>query len=310
MRVYLTGGTGFVGSYVLRELLDRGHTVRCLTRDRAVGDPRWDLDSGRIETVSGDLTDHGSLEGTMEGCEAVVHLVGILEERPRRGLTFEAVHYDGTARVVDEARRADVDVFVHMSANGARPDGVSAYQTSKWKAEEYVRSAPFDRWTIFRPSIVFGDPGPDNPEFASRLADTLVRPFPVLPVFGDGSYELQPIDVESVAVAFAQALTREEVADRSFCVAGRERFSFDQTLDVIARGAGLDPRPKIHLPLWLARPGVRIAAPTGLLPISPDQLAMLLDGNTCDAADFLESFDVEPRRFAPRALSYLRAHGH
>lgn len=308
MQVFLTGGTGFVGGYVLRALLERGHAVRCLTRSRSLPTARWELDTDRVETVRGDVTDAATLEGALAGCDAAVHLVGILEERPRRGVTFDAVHYRGTVNVVDAARRAGVEAFVHMSANGADPDGVSEYHVSKARAEECVRSAGFDRWTIFRPSIVFGDPGPGNPEFASRLAETLVRPFPVLPVFGDGRYELQPIDVEALAAAFAQALTVPEARGCTYCAAGRDRITFDRALDVVARGMGLEPRPKIHVPLWLGRPVVETLGRTGLIPVTPDQLAMLLRGNTCDSTAFFEDFDVSAHRFEPEALTYLRAH--
>lgn len=307
MQVFLTGGTGYIGSYVLRELLAEGHRVRCLTRRSGIEEERWELDHDRIETVSGDVTDPESLEGVADGCDAAIHLVGILEERPRQGLTFEAVHADGTRQVVEEARRAGIETFVHMSANGARPDGVSRYEVTKWEAEEHVRSAGFDRWTIFRPSIVFGAPGSGQPEFASELTETLIRPFPVWPVFGSGDYEVQPVHVEPLADAFVQALTVPEAAGATYCAAGRRRLSFEEALDVIARGAGIEPRPKVHVPLWMAWPVVGTVGRTGLLPITPDQLSMLVEGNTCDSTAFFADFGVEERAFEAEALSYLRA---
>lgn len=303
MHVFLTGATGFIGSYLLRELIDQGHTVRCLVRDP--GD-RLDVEGAQVEKVKGDVTQPRSLSGLVRGCDAVIHLVGIIDEKPDRGLTFEAVHYAGTKHLVDEARDAGVEQFIQMSANGARPDGVSAYQTSKWKAEEYVRSAGFPRWTIFRPSIVFGDPGPHHPEFATRLAKTLVRPFPVLPVFGDGTFEMQPISIEEVVVAFVQALTRPAAHGKSYCVAGRERYPFNEVLDRIARGLGLSPKPKIPQPLWLVRPALQLVGPLGLLPISTDQFEMLVEGNTCDSTAFYRDFDVVYKPFTPENLAYLK----
>ncbi len=303
MHVYLTGASGFVGSYVLRELVARGHTARCLLRDKRAP---LAVDTDAVERVRGDVTDPKSLTGTMRGCDAVIHLVGIIEEHPSKGITFEAIHHQGTRHVVDEARDSGIERFVQMSANGARPDGVSAYQTSKWKAEEYVRAAGFAHATVFRPAVIFGDPGPDHPEFCKQLATDLIKPFPILPVFGDGSYRLQPISVEEVAAAFVQALTNDRAAGQTYCAAGPEALPYTEVLDIITRALGLEPRPKLPQPIWLVRPVVHTLGRIGLLPISPDQFEMLIEGNVCDSRAFYRDFDVTPRPFTPENLAYLK----
>jgi NADH dehydrogenase len=301
MRVLLTGATGYVGSYVLRALRDAGHVVRCLLHR-----PSADLarTGAGVETALGDVTDPASLEGVFADCDAAVHLVGIIDEGP--GRTFDGIHVGGTRHVVEAARRAGVERFVHMSANGARPEDGTAYQTTKWEAEQVVTGAGFDHWTIFRPSILFGRPDPGRPEFASQLLDELVRPFPALPVFGDGTYELQPVHVTEVAGAFAQALKREAAHGRTFLAAGPTRLTYNELLDVIAEGAGLRPKPKVHVPLALVRAGVHTLGRLGVLPISPAQLEMLVEGNAGDAAPFYDTFDLSPTPFAPDTLSYLR----
>lgn len=300
MNVLLTGGTGFIGSYVLQELVRQGHTVRCLVRKR---EPEA---KDGVEEFEGDVTRPETLRGAADGCDAVIHLIGIIDEKPSKGVTFEAVHYEGTKVIVEEAVRAGVERFIHMSANGARPDGVSRYQTSKWKAEQFVQNADFDHWTILRPSTVFGDPGHENPEFAIRVAKTLIKPFPVLPVFGDGSFMMQPVSVEEVAAAFVQALTLDEASGKSYCVAGKERLTYSEVLDRITRAVGLKPKPKIPQPIWLVRPVIHSVGRLGLLPISPDQFEMLIEGNTCDSSDFYSDFDVTYRPFTPENLEYVR----
>ncbi len=306
MNVFLTGGTGFVGGYLLRELLREGHAVRCLVRTRT---PSLDAVSARVEQAVGSVTDPDTLRGSMDGCDAVVHLVGIIREHPARGVTFDALHFGGAKAVADEARRASVPGFVHMSANGARPDGVSAYQTSKWRAEEYIRQAGFARWTIFRPSLIFGDPGPGGFELASELARTLVRPWPVLPVFGDGRYAMQPISVEEVAAAFAQALTLDAAQGATYCAGGQERLTFSDLLDRITDALGHARKPKIPQPVRLVRPLVRFFDGSGLLPVSLDQFDMLLEGNTCDNTTFYRDFKLAFKPFSPENLSYLRRRG-
>jgi NADH dehydrogenase len=345
MRVFLTGATGFVGHYVLRALLDRGHTVRCLLRPGS-GD-KLDVESGEsaevdssqetvareleapgssganvtaaaVELVYGDVTDLSTIQGDMRGCDAVIHLVGIIEENKPKGVTFERIHVRGTRTVVEEAKAAGIGRFIHMSANGAREDAPSDYQTTKWHAEQIVREAGFDAHVIFRPSIIFGDPGEGRVEFASRLADTLIDPFPVLPILGDGQYELQPVHVTAVADAFASSVEMdlpEPVGNGTngegerldvYCVAGHERVTFDETVDRITRGMGKRPKPKLHQPMWLAKALVGTAGEVGLLPISPAQFKMLIEGNTCDSSRFWADFDVADIPFTPEHLSYLQ----
>jgi NADH dehydrogenase len=304
MRVLLTGATGYVGSYVLRELLRQDHTPRCLIRsspaDLAVNDDA-------IEVVEGDVTVPSSLSGAFVDCDAVIHLVGIIEERPARNVTFDRMHVDGTRHVVEAARDAGIDRYIHMSANGARPDDATAYQRTKWEAEQIVTEANFDHWTIIRPSLLFGKPDPGRPEFASQILADLVRPFPILPIFGDGSFEMQPVHVTEIAAAFVQALTTGSAHEQTYVAAGRDRFPYVEVLDRIARGAGLDPKPKLHVPLSLARLGVHTLGRLGLLPISPAQFEMLVEGNTGDASAFYRDFDLDPISFSVENLSYLES---
>ena len=302
MRVLLTGATGYVGSYILRELLDQGHTPRCLIRGRARD---LAVQNDAIEIATGDVTRPASLDGAFADCDAVVHLVGIIDERPAHGVTFDRIHVDGTQHVVDAARSAGIDCFIHMSANGARPDDGTAYQRTKWTAEQRVSDAGFDHWAIFRPSLLFGTPDPGRPEFASQLLDDLVRPFPLLPVFGDGRYEMQPVHVTDVAEAFVQALTRDAAHEETYVAAGPDRFAYVDVLDRIAIGGGLSPKSKVHIPLPLARLGVYTAGRIGLLPISPTQFEMLVEGNTGDETAFYRDFDVTPTRFTAENLRYL-----
>ena len=309
MNVFVTGATGFVGTYVIRALLERGHTVRALVRPGSEG--RLDArDDAGVTPVPGDVGKPDTLNGALDGADAVVHLVGIIEEAPSKGATFERMHVEATRNVVGAASAAGVSRFVHMSACGARGDAPSRYLTTKWAAEELVRAAGFAHGVVFKPSLLFGDPDPHGtgavrPEFATRLWTTLVRPFPVLPVFGDGRYAVQPIHVDAVARAFAQALDVPAAAGRTFVAAGPERIPYDDVLDRIAQGAGRKPKPKLHLPLGLSRLMVNTLGRAHLLPIQPAQFEMLVEGNTGDPTDFFSTFTVETPRFDPEHLRYV-----
>lgn len=298
MRILLTGGTGFVGRHVLSELLAQGHEVRALIRRGGVPEG---FESRNVEVVRADI--NGVLEQFMQGMDGVVHLVGIIKEVPDQKVTFEILHTQATQNVVKAAKAARVPRFVFVSANGVSEQDATRYQTTKWAAEEAVRKSGVEHWCILRPGLIFGDPGMEREEFCTVLASNLINPFPILPVFGDGLYQMQPIAVEEVAQSVVQALTHPDVHARTIAAVGRRRLTYIELLDVVTRALNHNPRPKIKVPVSFVRAGMRFAG--GMLPITPDQLTMLLEGNVADETVFYNTFSVTERPFDEENLAYL-----
>ena len=287
MRVLVTGGTGFVGRAVVGALQDRGHTVRVLSRGARSAPPG-------AACLAGSVLRPDSLPGALDGCEAVVHLVGIISEVGDQ--TYERVHVDGTRNVVKAARAGGVGRFVHMSALGTRPEARSRYHRSKWAAEEAVRSSGL-AWTLLRPGLIYG-PGDG---FVNLFAG-MIRRSPVLPVVGPGTCRLQPVAVEDVARCVAGALEIQESVGRTLDLCGRESLTLNEILSEILRAMGRS-RVRVHLPWSLANAQARMLEwvfPRLLGKASPmnrDQILMLQEDNIGDPEPACRLFGFEPVPF-------------
>lgn len=297
MRVFLTGGTGFVGSEVLRQLLEARHTVRVLVRSGS--EKKVTIREG-VEIHRGDVTDPDSLRGAFRGCQGVVHLVGIIREHPAQGVTFRAMHVEGTANVLAAAREQGVGRYLHMSANGTRPGAESEYHRTKWEAEEGVRASSLD-WTIFRPSLIFG-PGD---EFVNMLAD-LVRKLPVVPVIGDGRYRISPVAVEDVAAGFVRAIERPESIGQTYHCCGPREFTYDEVLDLVGEALGKGKVHKVHQPAALVKPVVTLLDGIPRFPITRAQLTMLLEGNVCDPNPWAHALGLTLHPFREGIRRYVK----
>jgi uncharacterized protein YbjT (DUF2867 family) len=142
----VTGGTGFVGSHLLRLALAQGYDVRALTRG-------WKPPEDEIAWVDGALDRPETLVKLCSGADAVIHLAGLISARSRA--EFEAVNAGGTAAMIDAARKAGVRRFVHVSSLVAREPGLSDYGWSKARSERLVAASGLD-WTIVRPPAIYG----------------------------------------------------------------------------------------------------------------------------------------------------------
>lgn len=287
MKVFLAGGTGFVGKHMLQRLLKEGHSVRAVVRD-----PKKAAEPGQagVEYFPGDVVSGDGLDAAMQGCEAVIYLVGIIVEKGSN--TFDAVHHIGVRNAVEVAKRNGIKRFVLMSALGVRADGVAAYQTSKWKGEEEVRKSGIP-YCILRPSLIFGS----GDGFVTQMIDTMRKAPLVRPVPGDGSPRFRPIHIDDVTLCFARALTSQAATNQTIGLGGPDEMTLTQVLEEIARCAGVR-KPAVHIPMPLMLAGAAIiqrVLPNP--PVTVGQLKMLREGSTCDIAPMMRTFGVQPKTF-------------
>jgi uncharacterized protein YbjT (DUF2867 family) len=268
VKILVTGGTGVIGRAAITELLHRGHEVRLLSRGAEEDAGSWERG---VEPFAGDVADATRIIGAADGCDAVVHIVGVVEESPPE-VTFERVNVEGTRNIIQEAERAGVRRLIFMSSLGAER-GTSDYHRSKRAAEQLVHSFR-GAWTILRTGAVAGP----RDETVSVLL-RMIRTLPAVPIIDDGDQPFQPVWHEDLAWAIAECLERDDVAGSVLRIAGPDVITVNELLDLFGNVTDRSPL-RVPLPSFLARIGTGIASAVGIeTPVSAATVQMLLEGN-------------------------------
>lgn len=220
--VTIYGGSGFVGRYIARRMAKEGWRVRVAVRrpNEAMHVKPYGV-VGQVEPVLCNIRDEDSVRAAMEGADAVVNCVGILNEVGKN--EFGSVQAEGATRIAQIAAELGVETLVHLSAIGADADAPSEYSRTKAEGEAGVL-AHFPNAVILRPSIIFGT----EDKFFNRFAG-IARLGPVLPVVCPNTL-FQPVFVDDVAKA-AAAAAQGDVAAGIYELGGPEVASFRSLMD-------------------------------------------------------------------------------
>jgi uncharacterized protein YbjT (DUF2867 family) len=280
--ILLTGGTGFVGSRIAHALRAEDRDVRALVRDP---DDAGRLRAWGCETVAGDMTDAASLSTAVAGCDAVIHLVAILQGKSS---DFERVMVQGTRDLVAAAKDAGVRRFVLMSALGFDDDSkdLVPYYGAKWQMEQDVKASGLEH-VIFRPSFIFGQEGGALQQFKK-----IAKLAPVTPIPGPGTQRIQPIWVDDVAAYFAAAVDKPEAANRTFELGGPDAVTWNEFWARLKEAQG-SRRPALHIPFALMRAQAVVLELLPKPPVTRDQLKMLAgDDNVVTSPAAAETFGL------------------
>lgn len=306
--VTIFGGSGFVGRYVVRELVNRGYRVRVAVRRPDLAGFLQPLGNvGQIQLVQANLRYRKSIDAAVKGSDVVINLVGILAESGRQ--KFDAVQAFG-ARAVAEACRAEKAKLIHMSAIGADVDSASGYGKTKGEGEEGVREVLKDA-IIMRPSIVFGQ----EDEFFNRFG-AMARFAPALPLIGGGTTRFQPVYVGDVAEAFALAVEGKVPAGKTYELGGPQTPTFRECLELLLKEIGRKKR-LVSLPWFVAGMMGKALGWLPGAPITSDQVEMLKTDNVVSQDAIkqnrtLEGIGITPTPMAAILPTYLvqyRPHG-
>lgn len=281
--ILVSGGTGFVGSGIVRELLRRGERVAVLGRRAAKITEQF---GGDVEAREGDVREPETLAAAMSGIDIVINAVqfpGSPIENRGKGFTFEEIDLKGTRHQVDAAKTAGLQRFVYMSGVGAAKDAEKHWFRYKWEAEHYLQNSGLE-WAIVRPTWVFG---PGDVSLNRFLGFGKILPF--IPMFGSGAQDMQPVFVDDVARAAADAALKPDAANMLFEIGGPDVMSMNDVVKTALDVQG-KKRPLLHQPVFV---GKMIGAITSILPSPP---------LSADAIDFITGPAVADNEAALRVL--------
>ena len=235
----LTGGTGFLGRHVIRELADQGWNVRILARTQPQLPELSDIEIG---LTLGDLSDPGALRALAHGADAFIHIAGVVKAKNRRD--FMAANRDGADRAAKAwAEATESGRFVLVSSMAAREPGLSHYAASKHAGEEAVRAALAGRdWRVLRPGAIYG-------RFDQESLKVLkLSNAPIQMMLNAPSARVAMVDARDAARAVVAAMRDQDIgAVHEISDARRDGYRWEELADIAARALGKDARP-VRLP--------------------------------------------------------------
>jgi uncharacterized protein YbjT (DUF2867 family) len=300
--ICIIGGSGFVGRHLAARLIKTGYQVRVLTRRREAH--RELLVLPGLQLVECNVFDSQALLEQLSGMDAVINLVGILNER-RRG-DFQRAHVSLSKNIVEACRSAGVSRLLHMSALKADAEnGPSRYLRSKGEAETAVLAATNLQVTVFRPSVIFGD----DDQFLNRFAHLLALAPGIFPL-ACADARFAPVYVEDVTEAFVRALDNADTYGQAYDLCGPKPYSLRQLVDYVA---DLSDHHRLIINL-----GDRLSWWQGLImehlpgkPFSRDNFLSTRVNSLCKS-QFPAVFDIQPtpiEAVVPRYLGRQDANG-
>ena len=256
-------------------LLERGHHIKVLTRQRERHRDLLVLPS--LELIQTDIHNEKELKKYFENCDAVINLVGILNEKGRDGSGFHIAHVELARKVITICTSCRIPRLLHMSALNASPDEKSFYLRTKGEAENYVHTFAAHKIAVtsFRPSVIFGSEDSFTNRFASILKLT-----PYIFPLACAKTIFAPVYVNDVVQVMANALTDKQTYGERINLCGPKQYNLKQLVNYIAATSGIH-RLVLGLPNWASKLQANILEFMPGKPFSMDNYRSLQKDSIC-----------------------------
>lgn len=279
--ILVSGGTGFVGSAIVKELLRRNEQVAVLGRDEDKVRKKF---GHAVEVREGNVREPQTLVAAMRDVDTVINAVqfpGSPIENRRKGWTFEEVDLKGTRNQVDAAKASGVKRFVYMSGVGASKDADKHWFRYKWEAESYLQRSGLE-WVIVRPTWVFG---PNDVSLNRFLGFAKLLPF--VPMFGSGKQDMQPVFIDDVGSVAADAALKPEAANQLFELGGPEVMTMNDVVKTALEVKG-KKRMLLHQPVVVGKTIGTLSSVLPSPPLSADAIEFITEPAVADNAKLIE----------------------
>ncbi|NBW60873.1 MAG: complex I NDUFA9 subunit family protein [Methylophilaceae bacterium] len=230
-QIAVLGGAGFLGSALVAQLSAAGYAVKVMTRRRESAKHLLLLPT--VKVVQTDVLNTASLRKELQGCDAVVNLIGILHQSKK--ISFERMHHQFPKQVAKLCAELNIPRLLHVSALGVSSNAPSLYLQSKYAGEQAVIKHLGAKATIFRPSVIFGR----GDSFINLFAK-LVKLMPVV-MLAKPNCRFQPVFVEDVVKVMLASVEDSTSAGKCYELAGPKVYRLRELVSVVAQAVGKRP---------------------------------------------------------------------
>lgn len=283
--VVVFGGSGFIGKQVVRALAKRGYRIRVPMRRPHLGTELRVLgDVGQVQLVQANLRFPESVDAALEGADAVINLVSVINSSGKQ--SFNNLHVEAARTLAERAAQHGITKFVQVSALGAAANGARYYK-SKFAGEKVVREN-VPTATVLRPSVVFGPEDHFFNRFAAVGRLMSFVPLGGIPMFGGGKTKMQPVFVGDVADAIVAAVERDDARGKTYELGGPRAYTFKELMQfmrtTIDRKFILPSVPFVFgYPMGLFTEWAFKLNPLMQTPVTGDQVMMMTRDNAVGA---------------------------
>lgn len=278
--IFVTGGTGRIGRFLLGELKKKGYSITLLCKERS---HCKGLTGANF--VIGDIMNPASYSEYLKGVDTVIHMAGMTHTN--NTLRYYKINTVATGRLIEECEKRDIKRFIFISTRAISENG-GDYSRSKLMAEERVKKSAIG-WVILRLAEVYGIGG----EAGINMILNKAADFPFIPIIGNGKYRVAPVHVSDVIYSITKVIERTDIKNRTYTITGPESLTYDEFIDKVLKLKGAK-KFKVHLPVWLSSLLLHIVIMFKGGLFAKDQISRLLSEKSDDISETVKDLDFAP----------------